>query len=135
MPGDVSDPAALERLCTRIRQDRGRLDVVFANAGAGDAFRQIKKLRRLRVWIMGVAGADSATCARRGYDHAFQTQIAHGIFGYCGAEVAATALLHETSTEAAAAHVQRSCAMGLQAGASHASPAAAQGAGSPARRD
>src|ERR1700693_267589 len=33
-PGDVSNLADLDRLFARIKQDKGRLDVVFANAGS-----------------------------------------------------------------------------------------------------
>jgi NAD(P)-dependent dehydrogenase (short-subunit alcohol dehydrogenase family) len=33
VPGDVSNLADLDRLFTRIQQDKGRLDVLFANAG------------------------------------------------------------------------------------------------------
>jgi NAD(P)-dependent dehydrogenase (short-subunit alcohol dehydrogenase family) len=33
VPGDVSKPADLDRLFARIQRERGRLDIVFANAG------------------------------------------------------------------------------------------------------
>ena len=33
MPGDVSKPADLDRLFAQIKREKGRLDVVFANAG------------------------------------------------------------------------------------------------------
>jgi NAD(P)-dependent dehydrogenase (short-subunit alcohol dehydrogenase family) len=33
VPGDVSNPGDLDRLFARIQRDKGRLDVVFANAG------------------------------------------------------------------------------------------------------
>ncbi|WP_416066660.1 SDR family NAD(P)-dependent oxidoreductase [Rhizobium sp. ZK1] len=35
--GDVSDPSALDRLYARIKQDHGRVDVVFANAGISES--------------------------------------------------------------------------------------------------
>jgi NAD(P)-dependent dehydrogenase (short-subunit alcohol dehydrogenase family) len=35
--GDVSDPAAVDRLYARIRRDSGRVDVVFANAGVSES--------------------------------------------------------------------------------------------------
>ncbi|MBB3656605.1 NAD(P)-dependent dehydrogenase (short-subunit alcohol dehydrogenase family) [Rhizobium sp. BK650] len=35
--GDVSDPAALDRLYARIKRDHGRVDVVFANAGISES--------------------------------------------------------------------------------------------------
>lgn len=35
--GDVSDASAVERLYARIRQDHGRVDVVFANAGISES--------------------------------------------------------------------------------------------------
>lgn len=37
VPGDVSDPSALDRLYARIKQDHGRVDVVFANAGISES--------------------------------------------------------------------------------------------------
>jgi NAD(P)-dependent dehydrogenase (short-subunit alcohol dehydrogenase family) len=33
VPGDVSKPADLDRLFAQIQRDKGRLDIVFANAG------------------------------------------------------------------------------------------------------
>lgn len=35
--GDVSDPVAVDRLYARIRQEHGRVDVVFANAGVSES--------------------------------------------------------------------------------------------------
>ncbi|NID03282.1 glucose 1-dehydrogenase [Luteibacter jiangsuensis] len=35
--GDVANPADLDRLYARIRQDHGKLDVLFANAGTADS--------------------------------------------------------------------------------------------------
>jgi len=37
VPGDVSDPSDLDRLYARIKQDHGRVDVVFANAGISES--------------------------------------------------------------------------------------------------
>jgi NAD(P)-dependent dehydrogenase (short-subunit alcohol dehydrogenase family) len=34
--GDTSQPAALDRLFTQVEETRGRLDIVFANAGVGE---------------------------------------------------------------------------------------------------
>jgi NAD(P)-dependent dehydrogenase (short-subunit alcohol dehydrogenase family) len=34
--GDIADPADLDRLFARIKTDKGRIDVLFANAGLGD---------------------------------------------------------------------------------------------------
>ena len=39
--GDMSKLADIDRLYDRIRQDHGRLDVVFANAGAADAVTRV----------------------------------------------------------------------------------------------
>lgn len=37
VPGDVADPADLDRLYDRIRRDHGRIDIVFANAGISES--------------------------------------------------------------------------------------------------
>lgn len=37
IPGDVSDPAALDKLYAQIKKDHGRVDVVFANADVSES--------------------------------------------------------------------------------------------------
>lgn len=76
---------------------KGWIDRVFANgwAYASDASGADtkKKLTRLEVALVAVAGADAGTYARHGYFGAMRTQIDHGIFDYCGARVARHELL------------------------------------------
>ena len=53
----------------------------------------MRKLGRLPVHLIAVAGANMRTYARHGYFGAMKTQIDHGIFDYCGAPVARSELL------------------------------------------
>ncbi|TLX60016.1 flavodoxin family protein [Stutzerimonas nosocomialis] len=80
---------------------KGWIDRVFSNGWAFD-FRPdgplIKKLTRLRVHLIGIGGADAGTYARHGYAAAMQTQIDHGIFDYCGAQVVSSQLLLDSET-------------------------------------
>lgn len=76
---------------------KGWVDRVFTNGwayGYGESGR--KKLGRLEVVLVAVAGADSGTYARHGYFGAMRTQIDHGIFDYCGARVVRHELLLES---------------------------------------
>jgi len=70
---------------------KGWVDRVFSNGWAFD-FRPeqalVKKLKHLRVHLVGIGGADAGTYDRHGYATAMTTQIDHGIFDYCGARVA-----------------------------------------------
>ena len=79
---------------------KGWIDRVFTNGwayGYGEGGR--KKLRRLEVVLIAVAGADAGTYARHGYFGAMRTQIDHGIFDYCGARVVRHELLLESHGE------------------------------------
>lgn len=77
---------------------KGWIDRVFTNGWAygsgGNGGR--KRLGRLEVVLVAVAGADSGTYARHGYFGAMRTQIDHGIFDYCGARVVRHELLLES---------------------------------------
>ncbi|TCQ01033.1 NAD(P)H dehydrogenase (quinone) [Sphingomonas sp. PP-F2F-A104-K0414] len=75
---------------------KGWIDRVFVSgwAFAEDAEQGIvKKLGRLKVHLIALGGADSATYAKRGYRQAMQTQIEHGIFDFCGAPVVTSELM------------------------------------------
>jgi NAD(P)H dehydrogenase (quinone) len=74
---------------------KGWIDRVFANGWAYEETPAgvVKKLQRLRVHLVAVAGADLRTYARRGYQWSMRTQIEHGIFHYCGAKVETSELL------------------------------------------
>ncbi|MNG09924.1 Glutathione-regulated potassium-efflux system ancillary protein KefF [compost metagenome] len=94
---------------------KGWIDRVFANGWAFDFTadaRLVKKLDRLRVHLIGVGGADAGTYARHGYANAMKTQIDHGIFDYCGAQVVTSQLLLESEIEDPAAHLQVAHALG-----------------------
>ena len=80
---------------------KGWIDRVFSNGWAYDAAPEgkvAKRLRRLRVHLVGVAGTDAGTFERHGYSGAMKTQIDHGIFDYCGAPVATSEFLFESET-------------------------------------
>jgi NAD(P)H dehydrogenase (quinone) len=80
---------------------KGWIDRVFSNGWAFD-FRPeaplVKNLRHLRVHLVGIGGADADTYTRHGYSAAMKTQIDHGIFDYCGAEVVSSHLLLDSET-------------------------------------
>jgi NAD(P)H dehydrogenase (quinone) len=82
-------------------QLKGWIDRVFANGWAFDFSNDAKlekKLGRLRVHLIGVAGADAPTYERHGYGQAMQTQIDHGIFDYCGAHVVTSQRLFDAES-------------------------------------
>lgn len=56
--GDISVPADIDRLFARIRQDHGRLDVVFANAGISESatLSEIDEAHLERVFATNVKG-------------------------------------------------------------------------------
>lgn len=56
--GDIGEPGDVDRLYTRIRQDHGRLDVVFANAGISEsaALGDIDEAHLERVFATNVKG-------------------------------------------------------------------------------
>ncbi|UXN64293.1 NAD(P)H-dependent oxidoreductase [Phyllobacterium sp. A18/5-2] len=94
---------------------KGWIDRVFANGWAFD-FRPdaklVKKLRHLRVHLVGIGGSDAGAYARHGYASAMKTQIDHGIFDYCGACVATSELLLESETLDPALHLDTARATG-----------------------
>lgn len=94
---------------------KGWIDRVFANGWAfdfGTDAKLVKKLDRLRVHLIGVGGADAATYARHGYATAMKTQIDHGIFDYCGAQVVTSQLLLESEIQDPAMHLQAAHTLG-----------------------
>lgn len=81
---------------------KGWIDRVFANGWAYDESpdtRLTKKLQRLQVHLVAIAGADMRTYARHGYFGAMKTQIDHGIFDYCGARVLTSELLLDSQSK------------------------------------
>ena len=75
---------------------KGWIDRVFVS---GWAFEEeaggdiVKKLGRLNVHLIALAGASAATYARHGYRDAMRAQIDHGIFDFCGAPVVTSELV------------------------------------------
>lgn len=76
---------------------KGWIDRVFT---AGWAFEEdpakgiVPLLGRLKGQVVAVAGADRRTYDRRGYLDALTTQIAEGVFGFCGMETIGIDLVH-----------------------------------------
>ena len=93
---------------------KGWIDRVFTNgwayASGGTGGR--KRLGRLEVVLVAVAGADSGTYARHGYFGAVRTQIDHGIFDYCGARVVRHELLLESHGENQQTNLEAAHALG-----------------------
>ncbi|MCM2459775.1 NAD(P)H-dependent oxidoreductase [Pseudomonas sp. CG7] len=80
---------------------KGWIDRVFSNGWAFDFSLDkpfIQKLQHLRVHLVGVGGADADSFQRHGYDQAMTTQIDHGIFGSCGAQVVSSQRLLDSDT-------------------------------------
>jgi NAD(P)H dehydrogenase (quinone) len=96
---------------------KGWIDRVFANGWAFDFTADAKlekKLGHLRVHLVGIGGADAGTYARHGYAEAMKTQIDHGIFDYCGAQVLTSELLLESEIQDPAVHLDAARALGLK---------------------
>ena len=94
---------------------KGWIDRVFANGWAFDFSADApleKKLSHLRVHLIALGGADGETFERRGYTQAMKTQIEHGIFDYCGAQVMTSNLLLDSETQDPAIHLNTAQALG-----------------------
>lgn len=99
-------------------QLKGWIDRVFSNGWAyseREDGRVEKRLGRLAVHLIGIGGADDGTYARHGYDKAMRTQIDHGIFDYCGAQVATSEFLLDVNGQAPASHLAAARALGRKA--------------------
>lgn len=59
----------------------------------------MKKLDRLTVHLIPVAGDDADSFERHGVYEAFRTQIERGIIEYCGATLGSTTFVHESDTK------------------------------------
>lgn len=86
---------------------KGWIDRVFTQGWAYEDAdgKLVKKLQRLNVHLVALGGANQRTYARHGYFGAMKTQIDHGIFGYCGANVATSELLLPSDAGFPAAHL------------------------------
>ncbi|QHE91491.1 NAD(P)H-dependent oxidoreductase [Pandoraea fibrosis] len=100
---------------------KGWIDRVFTQGWAyedGEDGKVKKKLQRMRVHLVAVGGTDQRTMARHGYFGAMKTQIDHGIFGYCGAQVVTSELLLASDTGYPEAHLDTARAIGQRVFAS-----------------
>ena len=80
---------------------KGWIDRVFVSGWAYDMTADaglVKKLQRLDVHLVALAGDDADSFERHDIHSAFRTQIERGIVEYCGATVGSTTFLHETDT-------------------------------------
>ncbi|MDE3738830.1 MULTISPECIES: NAD(P)H-dependent oxidoreductase [Pseudomonas] len=96
---------------------KGWIDRVFANGWAFEYSLEgglTKKLRNLKVHLIGVAGADAGTFERHGYSQAMKTQIDHGIFDYCGARVLTSELFFESESSDPVPHLEAARSIGLR---------------------
>jgi len=93
---------------------KGWIDRVFSNGWAFDfdGDSTLKKLGRLRVHLVALGGADARTYERHGYGAAMKAQIDHGIFDYCGATVAGSAMLLESESSDPAVQLQAAHELG-----------------------
>ena len=69
-------------------------------------------MRHLQVHLLALGAADQSAFERHGYAKAMHTQIDYGIFDYCGAQVLTSALLLESESGGAQAHLDRANALG-----------------------
>ena len=96
-------------------QLKGWIDRVFTNGWAYDESpdgKVLKKLQRLQVHLVANGGADAGMIERHGYATAMTTQIDHGIFDYCGANVASSTRLLASDPGFPAAHLDTAFAIG-----------------------
>ncbi|MBB3610913.1 NAD(P)H-dependent oxidoreductase [Rhizobium sp. BK602] len=94
---------------------KGWIDRVFTNGWAydeGSDGKSVKRLGHLRVHLIAIGGASMRTYARHGYFGAMKTQIDHGIFGYCGAQVVTSELLLEPGASFQDTHLDTARAIG-----------------------
>lgn len=93
---------------------KGWIDRVFTQGWAYEDAdgKLVKKLQRLNVHLVALGGANQRTYARHGYFGAMKTQIDHGIFGYCGANVATSELLLPSDAGFPAAHLDAARTIG-----------------------
>ncbi|WP_123517513.1 NAD(P)H-dependent oxidoreductase [Frigoribacterium sp. PhB24] len=84
---------------------KGWIDRVFVNGWAFEIDPEggtNRKLGRLTVHLLAVAGDSAGTYERHGYETAMRTQIEHGIVDYVGARRGTTVVLHESERDDAA---------------------------------
>ncbi|SCC57150.1 NAD(P)H-dependent oxidoreductase [Kosakonia oryziphila] len=94
---------------------KGWIDRVFSNgwayADSGEG-KVMKKLGHLPIHLVALGGADRQTFEKHGYAQSWNTQIAHGIFDYCGAPVLTNATLMLPDPRCAEAALQQAREIG-----------------------
>lgn len=88
---------------------KGWIDRVFSNGWAYEEAADgnvVKKLGRLRVHLVALGAASQQTYDKHGFTDAFNAQIVHGIFDYCGATVASSQMLLLPDLQTAEAHLE-----------------------------
>ncbi|HAT1610628.1 TPA: NAD(P)H-dependent oxidoreductase [Raoultella planticola] len=88
---------------------KGWIDRVFSNGWAYEETADgnvVKKLGHLRVHLVALGAASQKTYDKHGFTDAFNAQIVHGIFDYCGATVASSQILLLPDLETAEAHLE-----------------------------
>jgi len=88
---------------------KGWFDRVFVNGWAFGLDADggiVRKLDRLRVHLVPIAGDDAGVYDRHGYEQAMRTQLEHGIVDFCGARRGVTTFVHDSEGEDAAARTR-----------------------------
>jgi len=96
---------------------KGWIDRVFVNGWAftvDPAGGLARRLGRLTVHLLPVAGDDVGVYDRHGYREALRTQLEHGVVDFCGARRGVTAFVHDSEQEDAAAR-ERTVAAAVEA--------------------
>lgn len=94
---------------------KGWIDRVFTNGWAYEETAEgevVKKLGRLPVHIIGLGAASQGAYDRHGFTAAFNAQIAHGIFDYCGAQVKTSELMLLPELGSGEAYLDKALTMG-----------------------
>lgn len=77
---------------------KGWIDRVFTIDWAYGG-KTSEQLAKLTVHLIGIGDSDSGTYTRHGYFDAIKTQIDHGIFDYCGIQVARSEIFHTSESD------------------------------------
>lgn len=88
---------------------KGWIDRVFSNGWAYEETADgnvVKKLGHLRVHLVALGAANQKTYDKHGFTDAFNAQISHGIFDYCGATVVSSQMMLLPELETAEAHLE-----------------------------
>ncbi|MEB6334360.1 NAD(P)H-dependent oxidoreductase [Serratia rhizosphaerae] len=94
---------------------KGWIDRVFTNGWAYDdtsGDTVVKKLAHLPVHLVALGAVNRQTFVKRGYADAFNTQVGHGIFDYCGAPVLTSEVLLMPEMGSPEACLERAQAIG-----------------------